>query len=52
MVQNIYYKKITIVDLRYMSLNVMEELVDFTDKDILILYSTLIVNDSSSLKIY
>ena len=46
------YKKITIVDLRYMSLNVMEELVDFANKDILILYSTLIVNDSSSLKIY
>lgn len=46
------YQSITIVDLRYMSLSVMEELVDFTDKDILILYSTLIVNDSNSLKIY
>lgn len=46
------YKSITLVDLRYMSVDVMKEIVDFTDKDILILYSTLLVNDSSSLKIY
>lgn len=46
------YKSITLIDLRYMSIDIMKEMVDFTDKDVLILYSTLLVNDSSSLKIY
>lgn len=46
------YKSITVIDLRYINLTVIDELVDFNNKDVLILYSTLLVNDSSSIKIY
>ena len=46
------YKSITLVDMRYMNMNLLKEKVEFKNKDILILYSTLIVNDSSTLKIY
>ena len=46
------YKSITLVDMRYMNMNLLKEKVDFKNKDILILYSTLIINDSSTLKIY
>ena len=46
------YKSITLVDMRYMNMNLLKEKVNFKNKDILILYSTLIINDSSTLKIY
>ena len=46
------YKSITLVDMRYMNINLLKEKVEFKNKDILILYSTLIINDSSTLKIY
>ena len=46
------YKSITLVDMRYMNMNLLKEKVEFKNKDILILYSTLIINDSSTLKIY
>ena len=46
------YKSITLVDMRYMNMSLLKEKVEFKNKDILILYSTLIVNDSSTLKIY
>lgn len=46
------YKSITLVDMRYMNMNLLKEKIEFKNKDILILYSTLIVNDSSTLKIY
>lgn len=45
-----YYRKITLIDLRYINLNTVKEMVDFTNKDILFLYSTLIVNNSFILK--
>ena len=44
------YSKITLIDLRYITTNKMEELVTFENQDVLFLYSTLLVNDSSSLR--
>ena len=46
------YKSINLVDMRYMNMDLLKEKVEFKNKDILILYSTLIINDSSTLKIY
>ncbi|MDE5539463.1 MAG: hypothetical protein K2J20_03140, partial [Bacilli bacterium] len=45
-----YYKKITLIDLRYMSTSLINNYVDFDNKDVLFLYSTLIVNNSFILK--
>ena len=49
-----YYKKITLIDLRYISADIVDivnEYVDFNDKDVLFAYSTLIINNSSVLKV-
>ena len=45
-----YYSKITLIDNRYISSNAFNSLIEFTDQDILFVYSTLIVNNSGSLK--
>jgi len=45
-----YYDKITIVDNRYISSDYLKEYIKFTNQDILFLYSTLIVNNSVTLK--
>lgn len=45
-----YYDKITLVDLRYISLSNALNYITLDNKDILFLYSTLIVNNSSILK--
>ena len=45
-----YYKKITVIDNRYISSNYFKNLVTSNNPDVLFLYSTLVVNDSSSLK--
>lgn len=45
-----YYKKITLVDLRYINLSNALNYITLDNKDILFLYSTLIVNNSSILK--
>lgn len=45
-----YYKKITLIDNRYISRKDYLNLVDFTNQDVLFMYSTLIVNNSGSLK--
>lgn len=45
-----FYKKITLIDLRYINMNIAKNYVDFNNKDILFLYSTLIVNNSFILK--
>lgn len=45
-----YYKKITLIDNRYISSNNYLNLIEFNNQDILFMYSTLIVNNSSSLK--
>lgn len=46
-----YYKKITLVDLRYIHADLLPNYIDFKDKDILFLYSTLLVQDSHLLKV-
>lgn len=45
-----YYDKITIIDNRYISSNYIKEYVKFTNQDILFMYSTLLVNNSTTLK--
>ena len=45
-----YYGKITIVDNRYISSNYIKEYIEFTNQDVLFLYSTLLVNNSGSIK--
>ena len=44
------YNKITIIDTRYISPKILGEYVEFKDKDILFVYSTLLINNSTSLK--
>lgn len=44
------YSKITLVDTRYMSSDLLDQFIDFKDQDVLFLYSTLIINSSSVLK--
>jgi len=46
-----FYKHITLIDLRYMSMDLVKNYVDFENKDVLFAYSTLIVNDSNLLKV-
>lgn len=43
------YKKITLIDLRYINSSILEEYVEFKQQDVLILYSTLLVNNAASL---
>lgn len=45
-----YYKKITLIDNRYINSQNYLNKIEFTNQDILFMYSTLIVNNSSSLK--
>ncbi len=40
------YSKITFVDLRHVSPNILDQYIDFSDQDVLFLYSTSILNDS------
>lgn len=44
------YKKITIIDLRYINSSILGNFVDFANKDVLFLYSTTILNNSRSMK--
>lgn len=45
-----YYSKITVIDNRYISSKYYSDMIDFTNQDILFLYSTLLVNNSYTLK--
>ena len=45
-----YYKKITLIDNRYITSNNYLDLIEFNNQDILFLYSSLIVNTSGSIK--
>lgn len=45
-----YYKKITVIDNRYISSNIFSNYIEFTNQDIIFLNSTLIVNKSNTLK--
>ena len=44
------YEKVTVVDTRYMSAELLGEYIDFSGQDVLFLYSTLILNNSATLK--
>ena len=44
------YRTVTLVDLRYISADLLGQFVDFHGQDVLFLYSTLVLNDSSTLK--
>lgn len=44
------YSKITVVDIRYISPQILGEYVDFTDCDVLFIYNSLILNQSNILK--
>ncbi len=44
------YSKITLVDIRYISSSILGDYIDFNGQDVLFLYSTLLLNDSFSLK--
>lgn len=45
-----YYSKITLVDTRYISPKILSNYIDFKNKDILFIYSTLLINNSVSIK--
>lgn len=44
------YSKITLIDIRYVNSSMLKDYVDFHNQDVLFLYSTLLLNDSYSLK--
>ena len=44
------YKKITLIDIRKISSHMVGRYVDFTNKDVLFLQSTLVLNDSKEMK--
>lgn len=44
------YRKITLIDTRYMSPSLIGDYVTFTNQDVLFLYSTVLLNDSSTLR--
>ena len=45
-----YYQKITLIDNRYINSQNYLELIEFTNQDVLFMYSTLIINNSNTLK--
>ena len=44
------YSEITLVDIRYLSPAMLGKFIDFTAQDVLFLYSTSVLNDSSTIK--
>lgn len=44
------YSRVILVDLRYMSSNILNQYIRFSNQDVLFLYSTLILNQSSALR--
>lgn len=44
------YKTVTVVDIRYLASSFVGNFVEFTDQDVLFLYSSLVLNNSSTLK--
>ncbi len=44
------YSEITMIDLRYMNSQLLEQFVDFSDAQVLFLYSTNVLNNSTSMK--
>lgn len=44
------YSKVTLIDIRYININYVKDLVDFDGKDVLFLYSTSVLNNSETIK--
>lgn len=44
------YARVTVVDIRYIQIDVLERFVEFGDQDVLLLYSTLVLNNSETIK--
>ena len=44
------YKTVTVVDIRYISSAILDRFIDFHGQDVLFVYSTLVLNNSSALK--
>ena len=44
------YARVTLVDIRYIHPDMLEQFVDFQGKDVLFLYSTLVLNNSATIK--
>lgn len=44
------YKKLTVVDIRYVSSQVLDQFVEFGTQDVLFLYSTILLNQSMALR--
>ena len=44
------YRKITLVDIRYMHPNLLENYIEFNSQDVLFLYSTSVLNNSETIK--
>lgn len=44
------YAKVTVVDIRYINLEILDKFVEFKGQDILFLYSTLVLNNSNTIK--
>lgn len=44
------YRTVTVIDIRYVAPEVLGQLVDFHGQDVLLLYSTLVLNNSSVLR--
>ena len=44
------YRKVTLVDIRYMVSGLVPQYVEFTNQDVLFLYSTYVVNQSAMLR--
>lgn len=44
------YSKITLIDTRYISSQILDKYVEFSNQDILFVYSTLLINNSTTLK--
>ena len=45
------YKKVTLIDLRYIDSSLLTNYISFTNQDILLLYNTTIINNSDLIKI-
>ncbi len=44
------YAKVTLVDLRYIHMSMLKNFIQFNGQDVLLLYSTLVLNNSSTIK--
>ena len=44
------YETVTVVDIRYLQIDLLDRFVDFRGQDVLLLYSTLVLNNSETIK--